>query len=103
MICSGRSFAPGRAVLLPGCALLLSGCAAQLPHSDTQIDLPWLLSGSAITGQPVTMELDYLPGRKWQGKVDYVYPALLAAPAKVSRLHLSPARLSSLLGKVPAR
>ncbi|TXS95127.1 efflux RND transporter periplasmic adaptor subunit [Parahaliea aestuarii] len=27
-------------------------------------------------GLPVTMRLDYLPGREWQGKVDYVYPAL---------------------------
>lgn len=27
-------------------------------------------------GLPVTMTLDYLPGREWQGKVDYVYPAL---------------------------
>jgi Cu(I)/Ag(I) efflux system membrane fusion protein len=27
-------------------------------------------------GQPVTMTLDYLPGRSWQGQVDYVYPSL---------------------------
>ncbi|MCC2615030.1 efflux RND transporter periplasmic adaptor subunit [Aestuariibacter halophilus] len=27
-------------------------------------------------GQPVSMTLDYLPGRVWQGAVDYVYPAL---------------------------
>ncbi|WOJ94797.1 efflux RND transporter periplasmic adaptor subunit [Congregibacter variabilis] len=26
--------------------------------------------------QPVTMQLDYLPGRKWQGAVDYIYPTL---------------------------
>jgi Cu(I)/Ag(I) efflux system membrane fusion protein len=25
---------------------------------------------------PVTMTLDYLPGRQWRGKVDYVYPVL---------------------------
>lgn len=25
-------------------------------------------------GDPVTMTLDYLPGRQWQGKVDYIYP-----------------------------
>jgi Cu(I)/Ag(I) efflux system membrane fusion protein len=25
---------------------------------------------------PVTMTLGYLPGRKWQGKLDYVYPTL---------------------------
>ncbi len=27
-------------------------------------------------GLPVTMTLEYLPGRKWQGIVDYVYPSL---------------------------
>lgn len=27
-------------------------------------------------GQAVTMRLDYLPGREWQGRVDYVYPSL---------------------------
>jgi Cu(I)/Ag(I) efflux system membrane fusion protein len=27
-------------------------------------------------GLPVTMSLDYLPGRDWQGRVDYVYPSL---------------------------
>ena len=27
-------------------------------------------------GQPVTMTLDYLPGKSWQGQVDYVYPSL---------------------------
>jgi len=25
---------------------------------------------------PVVMELDYLPGREWQGRVDYIYPTL---------------------------
>jgi len=27
-------------------------------------------------GVPVTMSLDYLPGKEWRGKVDYVYPTL---------------------------
>lgn len=27
-------------------------------------------------GLPVTMSLDYLPGKEWQGHVDYVYPTL---------------------------
>ena len=27
-------------------------------------------------GLPVTMSLDYLPSRDWQGRVDYVYPSL---------------------------
>lgn len=28
------------------------------------------------TGIPVTMTLDFLPGKMWQGRVDYVYPTL---------------------------
>ena len=32
-------------------------------------------SGVSI-GQPVTMTLDYLPGKEWKGVVDYVYPTL---------------------------
>jgi Cu(I)/Ag(I) efflux system membrane fusion protein len=28
------------------------------------------------TGMPVTMTLNYLPGKTWQGKVDYIYPTL---------------------------
>ena len=27
-------------------------------------------------GLPVTMTLEYLPGRQWQGRVDYIYPSL---------------------------
>ncbi len=30
-------------------------------------------------GLPVTMTLDYIPGREWQGKVDYIYPTLEAS------------------------
>ena len=30
-------------------------------------------------GQPVTMRLDYLPGREWRGAVDYIYPSLEAS------------------------
>ena len=33
-------------------------------------------SAQVEQGQAVTMNLDYLPGREWQGKVDYVYPTL---------------------------
>jgi len=28
------------------------------------------------TGTPITMTLDYLPGKTWQGQVDYIYPTL---------------------------
>lgn len=27
-------------------------------------------------GDPVTMTLDYLPGRQWEGRIEYIYPAL---------------------------
>jgi Cu(I)/Ag(I) efflux system membrane fusion protein len=27
-------------------------------------------------GQAVTMRLDYLPGKEWRGRVDYIYPSL---------------------------
>ncbi len=33
-------------------------------------------ASSVAIGLPVTMSLDYLPGKEWQGKVDYVYPSL---------------------------
>jgi len=28
------------------------------------------------TGTPVTMTLDYIPGKRWQGKIDFIYPTL---------------------------
>jgi Cu(I)/Ag(I) efflux system membrane fusion protein len=33
-------------------------------------------AGQVAQGTPVTMSLDYLPGKTWQGKIDYVYPTL---------------------------
>ena len=33
-------------------------------------------AGEVKAGLAVTMTLDYLPGRRWEGEVDYVYPAL---------------------------
>ena len=33
-------------------------------------------AGLLARGDAVTMSLDYLPGRKWRGKVDYIYPIL---------------------------
>ncbi|MFT5084449.1 MAG: Cu(I)/Ag(I) efflux system membrane fusion protein [Lentisphaeria bacterium] len=38
-------------------------------------------------GLPVTMTLDYLPGERWEGKVDYVYPTL-DAKTRTARLRL---------------
>ncbi|AWL12310.1 Cation efflux system protein CusB [Saliniradius amylolyticus] len=50
-----------------------------------QLDSVWVEAevferdaGSIQPGLPVTMTLDYLPGREWQGSVDYVYPSLNA-------------------------
>ncbi len=36
-------------------------------------------AAAVIKGMPVTMTLDYAPGRVWQGKLDYIYPTLDAA------------------------
>jgi len=36
-----------------------------------QYELPWIK-----VGQPVTMNLQYLPGETFQGRIDYVYPYL---------------------------
>lgn len=33
-------------------------------------------AGQVKLGTPVTMTLDYLPGKKWTGNVDYIYPTL---------------------------
>jgi Cu(I)/Ag(I) efflux system membrane fusion protein len=33
-------------------------------------------AAQVAVGQPVTMTLDFLPGRRWSGQVDYVYPSL---------------------------
>lgn len=42
------------------------------------------------TNTPVTMTLDYLPGKSWEGKVDYIYPTLDAKTRTVKvRLRFS--------------
>jgi Cu(I)/Ag(I) efflux system membrane fusion protein len=33
-------------------------------------------AGQVKNSTPVTMTLDYLPGKTWEGKVDYIYPTL---------------------------
>ena len=47
-------------------------------------------------GQKVTMTLDYLPGKTWQGKVDYVYPAL-NSQTRTLRVRLKFANTDNLL------
>jgi Cu(I)/Ag(I) efflux system membrane fusion protein len=51
--------------------------------SIAQLDQVWVLvevferqSGWIRDGQQAEVELDYLPGESWQGRVDYVYPEL---------------------------
>ncbi|MDO6548207.1 efflux RND transporter periplasmic adaptor subunit [Pseudoalteromonas carrageenovora] len=51
--------------------------------SIAQLDEVWVeaevferQAAQVSVGLPVTMILDYLKGEKWQGKVDYIYPAL---------------------------
>ncbi|WP_339616342.1 efflux RND transporter periplasmic adaptor subunit [uncultured Gilvimarinus sp.] len=39
-------------------------------------------------GDPVTMTLDYLPGKKWTGKVEYIYPTL-DSKTRTARIRLS--------------
>ncbi len=48
-----------------------------------QLDQVWVEAevferqvSAVVAGLPVTMSLDYLPGRSWEGVVDYVYPSL---------------------------
>jgi Cu(I)/Ag(I) efflux system membrane fusion protein len=33
-------------------------------------------AGQVKTGTPITMTLDYLPGKTWQGQVNFIYPTL---------------------------
>lgn len=46
-------------------------------------------------GQLVSMKLDYLPSKSWQGKVDYIYPALnaITRTARVRLRFKNPQRL----------
>jgi len=51
--------------------------------SIAELDHVWVLAevferqaGLVVPGQHAEVELDYLPGKRWQGTVDYVYPEL---------------------------
>ena len=51
--------------------------------SIAELDHIWVLAevferqaGLIVPGQQAEVELDYLPGKRWQGTVDYVYPEL---------------------------
>lgn len=45
-------------------------------------------SAQVKLNDPVTMTLDYLPGKKWQGKVKYIYPTL-DSNTRTTRIRLS--------------
>jgi Cu(I)/Ag(I) efflux system membrane fusion protein len=47
-----------------------------LDHVWVQAEVFERQAALVAVGQPVTMRLDYLPGRTWEGAVDYIYPTL---------------------------
>jgi len=49
---------------------------AQLDQVWVQVEVFERQASWIETGQQAEVELDYLPGRSWQGTVDYVYPEL---------------------------
>lgn len=57
----------------PGTTLM---SIAQLDEIWVEADVFERDAMAIAEGLPVTMQLDFLPGRKWQGEVDYIYPSL---------------------------
>ncbi|MFV0278759.1 MAG: efflux RND transporter periplasmic adaptor subunit [Parahaliea sp.] len=57
----------------PGTTMLSIG---QLGEVWVETEVFERQASSLRAGLPVTMRLDYLPGRTWEGKVDYIYPDL---------------------------
>jgi len=53
-------------------------------------------AGVLAVGNAVTMSLDYLPGRQWQGQVDYIYP-ILDNKTRTVRVRLRFANTDALL------
>ncbi|OUS13144.1 efflux transporter periplasmic adaptor subunit [Gammaproteobacteria bacterium 53_120_T64] len=53
-------------------------------------------AGLLAVGNAVTMSLDYLPGRQWQGQVDYIYP-ILDNQTRTLRVRLRFANMDALL------
>jgi membrane fusion protein, copper/silver efflux system len=68
----------------PGSTIMSIGTLAQV-WVEAEI---FERQASLVTiGMPVSMDLDYLPGRKWHGSVDYVYPTL-DAKTRTARVRL---------------
>jgi len=59
--------------VMPGTTLMSIGA---LDHVWVEAEVFERQAALVTVGMPVTMTLDYLPGREWQGLVDYVYPSL---------------------------
>ncbi len=57
----------------PGTTLMSIGKLAQV---WVEAEIFERQSTEVAIGLPVTMSLDYLPGKEWRGKIDYVYPTL---------------------------
>jgi len=57
----------------PGTTLMSIGALDQVwvEAEVFERQVPFIKNGMAVT-----MRLDYLPGQKWQGRVDYIYPTL---------------------------
>jgi Cu(I)/Ag(I) efflux system membrane fusion protein len=59
--------------VLPGTTLMSVGA---LEDVWVEAEVYERQAAQVQVGQAVTMNLDYLPGREWQGTVDYIYPSL---------------------------
>ena len=57
----------------PGTTLLSIG---SLDHVWVEAEVFERQAALVDLGLPVSMTLDYMPGRQWQGEVDYIYPSL---------------------------
>lgn len=57
----------------PGTTLMSIGILDQV---WVEADIFERQAGQVAVGQPVTMSLDFLPGKDWPGMVDYIYPSL---------------------------
>ena len=60
---------------------------AQLDSVWVEVDVLTRAAAKVTSGAPVSMVLEYFPGRTWRGEVDYVYPSL-DAMTRTLRLRL---------------
>ncbi|MBL4782855.1 MAG: efflux RND transporter periplasmic adaptor subunit [Porticoccaceae bacterium] len=77
----------------PGTALMSVGALDEVWVSAEVFERQ---AGLLARGNAVTMSLDYLPGRQWQGQVDYIYP-ILDNQTRTVRVRLRFANTDALL------